>query len=81
MSGEAPPTPEQVTASIPERVLLVRTARLLERALLRRRKLVKQLQAEDDIIRHYRKLIHDLSMPLPEPGEYARAFEDSEGLR
>lgn len=80
MSGERPLTPEQVTAGIPERVFLVKVARDLERALVRRRKLVKQLQAEDDLIRVWRKQIHDLTIPLPASGSYARSFEDSEGI-
>jgi hypothetical protein len=48
-----------------DRAQLVKMARALERALIRRRKLVKQLTTLDGEIREFRKFIRDLTEPDP----------------
>lgn len=48
-----------------ERDALVKTARQLERVLLRRRKAVVGLRELDELIRTLRQLIRDLTTPLP----------------
>ena len=58
--GSPPPGRVRVTE-----LALVTAARRLERKMAARRKLLMQLRAFDDEIRIQRKLIRDLTTPLP----------------
>lgn len=64
---------------ITERQHLVKAARQLERAMAQRRKTLKRLAELDDTIRQCRKLVRDLTMPMPpSPEDVYRPLDDDD---